>query len=565
MAIYHLHVKNHGRRSGTSIVAAAAYRAGETLPNEAEEKESAFGGRRDVVFTEIRAPAGAPAWMSERAPLWNAVEAAEKRKDSRLAKEIEVAIPRELPRTAWPVLARAMADAYVSLGHVVDLAIHDDGTLRNPHIHFLLTTRLVGPGGFGGKLRDADGKAFVKEARARWETLANAALSAAGVDATIDARSYAARGIEREPGQHQRPDPTARRTRREERQMVGLDHDMLEARRELLAEETIRERFPQLAARPDWPPEDRSPPGGLSIGERMEFRRFWDEVNRRALGEPERELGDAEPDRPWEHDVDLERGEADRPARDVVRDVYAKVRDAELLQGEERRKAFAAAAPAYADLYQRLNRDMVAAGILKPGDVREWEAVSRAFRDPEFDRLLAEARAREAANRDPGRPYQPTRRDWETIERADRDEFERGSVAFEPNRERQPEPDPDGRVISRADLDRAEEAMIRDVEGRATHAARARQASPEDREQARNAIERQAAIEVPDREAHAYRLAPHEERLDWLVAKRPPRQESRHEPPAPARELPDRLDFLGPVPRNPDRDRDRDQERERER
>ncbi|WP_407117574.1 MobA/MobL family protein [Bradyrhizobium sp. LMG 9283] len=69
MALYHLHVKNISRRDGRSAVAAAAYRAGETMPNEAEEKDSAFGGRHDVVFAEIKLPAETPAWMVDRAKL----------------------------------------------------------------------------------------------------------------------------------------------------------------------------------------------------------------------------------------------------------------------------------------------------------------------------------------------------------------------------------------------------------------------------------------------------------------------------------------------------------------
>lgn len=35
LAIFHLHVKNISREQGRSIVAAAAYRAGESLMNEA--------------------------------------------------------------------------------------------------------------------------------------------------------------------------------------------------------------------------------------------------------------------------------------------------------------------------------------------------------------------------------------------------------------------------------------------------------------------------------------------------------------------------------------------------
>ncbi|MGY8632565.1 MobA/MobL family protein [Bradyrhizobium sp. 14AA] len=214
MAIYHLHVKNISRRDGRSAVASSAYRAGETLPNEAEEKDSAFGGRRDVVFTEIRLPADATAWMPDRARLWNAVEAAEKRKDACLAKEIEFALPRELDRAIWIEVAREMADTYVTLGHIVDAAIHEDGKGNDPHAHLMLTTRAVGADRFKLKLRDADGVAVVSEARETWAKIANAALGKAGAEVEIDARSNAGRGIDTTPTKHQGPDPALRRARR---------------------------------------------------------------------------------------------------------------------------------------------------------------------------------------------------------------------------------------------------------------------------------------------------------------------------------------------------------------
>jgi hypothetical protein len=45
------------------------------------------------------APAGAPEEFRERESLWNAVEAAEKRKDAQLTREIEFALPRELDQS----------------------------------------------------------------------------------------------------------------------------------------------------------------------------------------------------------------------------------------------------------------------------------------------------------------------------------------------------------------------------------------------------------------------------------------------------------------------------------
>jgi hypothetical protein len=230
VAIYHLNVKNISRREGRSIVAAAAYRAGEVIVNEAEERLSDFGGRRDVVATEIRLPVDAPLWMAERSRLWNAVEAAEIRKDARLAKEIEFALPLELPRAAWLAVARAMADAYTAQGFVVDLAIHDDGTRRNPHVHMLMPTRATSANGFGLKIRRADGRRFVTEARSLWERIANDALGKAGLAVSVDSRSYAKRKLNKQPGEHRGPDRKERRAararaQREREQMASRTPD----------------------------------------------------------------------------------------------------------------------------------------------------------------------------------------------------------------------------------------------------------------------------------------------------------------------------------------------------
>lgn len=222
MAIFHLHVKNISRGDGRSAVAAAAYRAGETLPNAVEERDSAFGGRRDVLHAEIVCPDGAAPWMADRAVLWNAVEAAERRKDARLAKEIEAALPRELPPVAWLELCRSFAAHYAKDGFVADFAIHDDGSAHNPHVHVLLTTRVVVAGGFGGKIRSADGRQFVEEARVFWAKLVNAALEGAGLGVSVDPRSHAAVGIGREPTQHRGPDPAERQARREKMALSRL-------------------------------------------------------------------------------------------------------------------------------------------------------------------------------------------------------------------------------------------------------------------------------------------------------------------------------------------------------
>ncbi|MGK3550305.1 MobA/MobL family protein, partial [Escherichia coli] len=59
-----------------------------------------FPSHRQTFRGEYQAFSQAPAWCTNRAELWNAVEKAERRKNSQLAREIELAIPHELPQDA---------------------------------------------------------------------------------------------------------------------------------------------------------------------------------------------------------------------------------------------------------------------------------------------------------------------------------------------------------------------------------------------------------------------------------------------------------------------------------
>jgi hypothetical protein len=68
-----------------------APREGRLLPRQRPEYQ-----HRIVVHSEILLPDGAPARLLDRATLWNEGEAGEKRKDAQLAREIELALPREL-------------------------------------------------------------------------------------------------------------------------------------------------------------------------------------------------------------------------------------------------------------------------------------------------------------------------------------------------------------------------------------------------------------------------------------------------------------------------------------
>ena len=104
LAIYHFSAKVISRADGRSAVAAAAYRAAEELHDQRLGRAHDFTNKAGVVHSEILLPDGAPARLLDRATLWNEVEAGEKRKDAQLAREIEIALPRELSqprRSGW--------------------------------------------------------------------------------------------------------------------------------------------------------------------------------------------------------------------------------------------------------------------------------------------------------------------------------------------------------------------------------------------------------------------------------------------------------------------------------
>ncbi|MDE7479150.1 MAG: MobA/MobL family protein [Lachnospiraceae bacterium] len=141
MAIYHLEAKIISRGTGRSVVAASAYMSCSKLYNDYDGIEHDYTRKHGLVHQEIMLPANAPPEWADREKLWNAVEEAEKTKDSRLAREFVVALPIELSKDDWvDLLRRYIRDNFVSEGMCADFAIHDtDG--HNPHAHIILTVR----------------------------------------------------------------------------------------------------------------------------------------------------------------------------------------------------------------------------------------------------------------------------------------------------------------------------------------------------------------------------------------------------------------------------------------
>jgi len=227
MAIYHFSAKVIGRGSGRSAVAAAAYRAAERLHDERLGRHHDFTNKAGVVHSEVMLPSDAPDRLRDRQTLWNEVEAAEKRKDAQLAREVEFAIPREMTKEQGVALARDFVNAeFVDRGMIADFNIHwdigADGEAK-PHAHVMLTMREVGPDGFGAKVRDWNATALLQHWREAWAEHVNERCAALGIEARIDHRSYEAQGIGLEP-QHKIGAAGARREAKGEDAERAEDH-----------------------------------------------------------------------------------------------------------------------------------------------------------------------------------------------------------------------------------------------------------------------------------------------------------------------------------------------------
>jgi Ti-type conjugative transfer relaxase TraA len=205
------------RGVGESAIAAAAYRSGEKLYDARTGELQDYTRRYGVVASGIELPeAGGPEWTREE--LWNAAEAAERRKDARIARKIEVALPAEMTAEQRRELVAAWAGEIANrYGIAVDWAIHlpdREGDQRNHHAHLLVSTREIDPAGFGQKaaleLSNTDqkrrgllvGDDAIYALRVVLAERLNDVAARQGLDLQADPRSYADRGIDLEATKH---------------------------------------------------------------------------------------------------------------------------------------------------------------------------------------------------------------------------------------------------------------------------------------------------------------------------------------------------------------------------
>jgi ATP-dependent exoDNAse (exonuclease V) alpha subunit len=126
------------------VIAAAAYRSGDKLVETTlgdEKVTHDYRSKEGVVHSNILSEAPENSWVSDRQELWNKVDKVEFRKDSQLAREFNIALPKELTVEQNIKLSeKYVKEAFVSKGMIADLNIHYDNP-SNPHYHVLLSMR----------------------------------------------------------------------------------------------------------------------------------------------------------------------------------------------------------------------------------------------------------------------------------------------------------------------------------------------------------------------------------------------------------------------------------------
>ena len=226
MAIFIASTKSISRSNGQSAVASASYRAGIELDDKRYGKTHDYSKRSGVMSADIILPTALASAYTDisRSDLWNKAEAAEKRKDARVAREWLVNLPYELDENDRKDIAhkfaQTLADRY---GTIADCAIHkptqkeiDRGAdPRNFHAHIMFTTRcaelddnneIVLTDKATIELSDNKRRSLgmervnveIKEVRQLWEQIANEKLAEYGHE-LIDSRSYADQGKDIEP------------------------------------------------------------------------------------------------------------------------------------------------------------------------------------------------------------------------------------------------------------------------------------------------------------------------------------------------------------------------------
>jgi Ti-type conjugative transfer relaxase TraA len=206
MAIQFARARYISRASGGSAVRSAAYNERAAIVSDRTGEVFYFKHRDAPEHHEVLLPEGAGERFADSVILWNAAEAAERRKDAQVAREIVLALPANSSLTDADriELARSFAaQHFVAKGLAVQLDVHrphegdSESERANWHAHLLITTRRLEGEAFAAKkardldpeVRRAGGRAVVADGEAwgeLWRDHQNQYFVEHGIDARVD-------------------------------------------------------------------------------------------------------------------------------------------------------------------------------------------------------------------------------------------------------------------------------------------------------------------------------------------------------------------------------------------
>lgn len=237
MAQYHAHLKSISRADGRSATGAIAYRAACKIVDDRTGLEFDFTKKKGVEHSQIFFPQGEENTrpdLHDTSSLWNEVEKKETKSNAQVAREFEFSFPCELnAEQRQQMLSTFCKWLTKNFGVVAQGCIHAphgrDADDRNYHAHILFSTRRFENGQFTEKTREFSKYPYDKKElekhlakggedytqrlhgrknatellREAYEKIGNKFLVEAGFEPTLDRRSYAERGIDKEPTVHE--------------------------------------------------------------------------------------------------------------------------------------------------------------------------------------------------------------------------------------------------------------------------------------------------------------------------------------------------------------------------
>src|SRR5437899_3192727 len=221
MPVYHVHASyiKHGTGSAAGF---ARYIARDGRDEASQmyryiERELDGSGKDDLV---AHGHANLPAWACDAAALfWEAADVLE-RKNGTVARQLELALPRELSPQGREDLAADIREVLMGGQFAHSWAIHEpearDGSGPMPHMHLMFSPRRQDDtqarametwfrqANHGGVPPDASWttKGRLHDVRAAVALLSNAALQREGLALAVDHRTLAARGLDRDPARY---------------------------------------------------------------------------------------------------------------------------------------------------------------------------------------------------------------------------------------------------------------------------------------------------------------------------------------------------------------------------